>query len=164
MILDGPVASGAVLRPTVRVLLLDDADRLLLFRFDALDGPIWCTAGGGIDPGESAERAALRELAEETGRAGVELGQEVWHRRVVLPTPDGLLDLRERWFLCRVPAFAVDTAGFTPEERRMVGAHRWWTAAELAVSTERFAPRDLAHLLAGLLRDGPPPVPVEVGS
>ena len=31
------------------------------------DVPIWVLPGGGIDPGESTEAAALRELQEETG-------------------------------------------------------------------------------------------------
>ncbi|HEV7209048.1 MAG TPA: NUDIX hydrolase, partial [Mycobacteriales bacterium] len=62
MPLDGPVTPGHTLRPTVRVLLLDEADRLLLFRMQALDGPIWCPAGGGVEPDETARQAAAREL------------------------------------------------------------------------------------------------------
>jgi hypothetical protein len=44
-----------------------------------------------------------------------------------------------------------------------VTAIRWWTIDELERSEERFAPRRLAELLRTLLRDGPPPEPVDVG-
>ena len=41
--------------------------------------------------------------------------------------------------------------------------HRWWTLAELERATEDLAPRRLAELVGRLLRDGPPPEPVDVG-
>jgi dATP pyrophosphohydrolase len=46
----------------------DEATRVLLLR--RTGGPIegeWCQVAGGIEPGEVAWRAALRELKEETG-------------------------------------------------------------------------------------------------
>ena len=45
---------------------------------------MWHTPGGGIDPGESPQHAACRELAEEVGLALAEpnaLGPVVWTRR-----------------------------------------------------------------------------------
>jgi 8-oxo-dGTP diphosphatase len=48
----------------------DEAQRLLLTRFVTPGHPdsgMWTMPGGGIDWGESAEAAAHRELAEETG-------------------------------------------------------------------------------------------------
>jgi 8-oxo-dGTP pyrophosphatase MutT (NUDIX family) len=145
------------------VLLLDEADRLLLFRMQALDGPIWCPAGGGVEPDETARQAAARELAEETGLIGVDVGAEVWHRRIDLRVAEGLLDMRERWFVCRVPAFTVQTGGFTAEEQTLITSWRWWSVDELAATTERLVPRALATLLATLLRDGPPDQPYDVG-
>ncbi|MCC7267714.1 MAG: NUDIX domain-containing protein [Caulobacteraceae bacterium] len=54
-------------RPTVRVLLLDPEDRLLLFRgrlpAQPDSAPFWFTCGGGIEPGETVEDAALREIS-----------------------------------------------------------------------------------------------------
>jgi len=66
-------------RPSARVLLLDEADRLLLFssRDESAGITRWYAVGGGVRPGESHEQAALRELREETGLTGVALGPEV---------------------------------------------------------------------------------------
>ena len=59
------MANGAAPRRAVRVLLLDEADRVLLVRFHDGERSWWCTPGGGIEPGESAVEAARRELHEE---------------------------------------------------------------------------------------------------
>ena len=64
------------IRPTARVLLLDDQDRVLLFCGQDATNPsmrFWFPAGGGIEPGETAEEAARREVLEETGFADLVL-------------------------------------------------------------------------------------------
>ena len=56
------------IRRAARLLVIDEHDRLLLFRFTFGNRrPFWATAGGECDPGESFEAAARRELLEETG-------------------------------------------------------------------------------------------------
>ena len=52
-------------RPAARVLLLDAKDRCLLFSWKPPN--VWITPGGGLEPGDTYEQAALRELLEETG-------------------------------------------------------------------------------------------------
>ena len=57
-------------RPCVGILLAAAAGRVLLGRrIDRAEGegPAWQMPQGGIDGGETAAQAALRELAEETG-------------------------------------------------------------------------------------------------
>ena len=69
-------------RPSARLLLFDEAGWVLLFRYalhlGKLDGPsYWSTPGGAVEPGESFEAAARRELWEETGIRVEEVGTHV---------------------------------------------------------------------------------------
>ena len=56
------------LRPAARLIVLDPEGRALMFRYDVPGrDPFWVTAGGEVEPGETFEDAARRELLEETG-------------------------------------------------------------------------------------------------
>ena len=75
--------SDWVLRRTAaRVVLLDRDGHVLLLQAadpaDASKGHWWEIPGGGMDPGESSEAAARRELYEETGITEAEIGPCVW--------------------------------------------------------------------------------------
>ena len=153
------------LRQAARAVVLDPADRILLVRFEFPSRTVWATPGGGLDPGETHEHAILRELEEEVGLVGFEVGPWIWTREHVVPFESGLWDGQvERYTLVRTHAFEPAPT-FTPEElaAEFVTAVRWWTQAELARSNELFAPRRLPELVAALLRDGPPGEPVDVG-
>ncbi|MBP2472225.1 8-oxo-dGTP pyrophosphatase MutT (NUDIX family) [Crossiella equi] len=51
----------------VGVVVERDGRLLLGHRVKAGESPTWSLAGGKVDPGESFEQAAVRELREETG-------------------------------------------------------------------------------------------------
>jgi 8-oxo-dGTP diphosphatase len=54
-----------IVRPGAYVWIVE-AGRVLLVHYEAPDGP-WSLVGGGIEAGETAEVAAVREALEETG-------------------------------------------------------------------------------------------------
>jgi 8-oxo-dGTP pyrophosphatase MutT (NUDIX family) len=142
-----------VIRRAVRVLLVDPDERVLLFSaVDPADGGrFWFPAGGGVEAGEDAVAAAVREVREETGHVLDALGPEVWQRRHVFTWRGTEIDQRERWFLTRVPAFAPDGTAMTATERDELSPARWWTLADLEATTDRLVPGDLAARLRELM-------------
>jgi 8-oxo-dGTP diphosphatase len=155
-----------VVREGVRALVLDPDDRVLLVRFVNPESgeEFWATPGGGIDPGEDLDSALRRELREETGLEGVELGPVVWTRRHVFPWAGKTLDQSERIAVVRVAAFEPKPV-LTEDQLIDEGVHelRWWTLGELTMSGANFAPRRIVRFLRQLLEEGPPPTPIDVG-
>ncbi|HEX8302848.1 NUDIX hydrolase [Sphingomonas sp.] len=135
-------------RPAARILLLDDAGRVLLFRFALAGRPaFWATPGGAVDPGESFEQAARRELFEETGLE-LECGPEVARRLVEFVTlEDVAVTADERYFLVRAGTSDIDTARHTELERRVMQEWRWFERGEIAEWPETIFPENLAQML-----------------
>jgi TDG/mug DNA glycosylase family protein len=161
--------SKPVVRPAVRAVLLDDADRIFLHRFVAPDDPgVWMTPGGAIEPGEAEEHAVQRELSEELRLSDVDLGPWIWRRSHVWhwSARKTIFDTRERFAVVRdvdpaaLRPTAHDSLLFGPDA---IEEYRWWTVEEIAASDEAFAPRRLARFLRELLEYGPPAEPVDVG-
>ncbi|MES2097431.1 MAG: NUDIX domain-containing protein [Pseudomonadota bacterium] len=140
-------------RPAARILLVNEDGHLLLFRFTPEDGraPFWCTPGGAVDPGESYEEAARRELYEETGIIA-EPGPEVLQRTVDFLTIERVeVTADERYFLVRTAAREIDNGGHTELEQRVMQQWRWFSLADLAVHDESVFPEDLAEILSQVL-------------
>jgi ADP-ribose pyrophosphatase YjhB (NUDIX family) len=149
-------------RPSARLLIVDPEGRVLLFRFAFRHGPLagrvfWATPGGAIEPGESFEDGARRELAEETGLAIAHPGPQIARRQFAMRAPEGdpvMAD--ERYFLVRVDPFVLADAGWTDLERQVMTDHRWWTPEAIATADEQIYPEDLVEMLAGALAaEGP---------
>ncbi|WP_083734067.1 NUDIX hydrolase [Sphingopyxis sp. KK2] len=134
-------------RPAARLLVTDPAGRLLLFRFTPADrAPFWCTPGGAVDPGETFEEAARRELREETG-IDADPGPVVAVRHVRFVTLKGVdVDAEERYFEIGVERAEIDTGGHTDLERRVMLDHRWWTPDELQAQDEVWFPDNLVDI------------------
>jgi TDG/mug DNA glycosylase family protein len=157
-------STGLPLRPAVRVLVVDPADRVLLVEFRWPDKTVWAPPGGGIEPGETPEQAIVRELAEECGLRDFELGPCIWTRDHWFAEIAGWGGQSERISLLRTEAF--EPAPEWSEEQLAaegIRAQRWWTPEELEAPGTIFAPPRLPELLRDLLENGPPPEPVDVG-
>jgi 8-oxo-dGTP pyrophosphatase MutT (NUDIX family) len=146
----------AIPRRASRVLVVDEAGRILLLHgFDpARPGHgYWFTVGGGLDPGETAVQGAARELFEETGLriCPQALGEPVWFEVAEFPFDGRWYRQEQQFFLLRVPAWEIDTAGFDEVERASVDGHRWWTLDELATTDERYYPSGLPGLVHTLV-------------
>lgn len=89
---------------TASAIVLDDDGEVLLHRHKRLG--IWLQPGGHVDPGETCERAALREVAEETGLAATLDDRHAPLHVDVHDGPRGHLHLDVRWLL-HVPAGSV---------------------------------------------------------
>jgi 8-oxo-dGTP pyrophosphatase MutT (NUDIX family) len=151
-------------RRAVRVVLIDPADRVLLMRFLVPDEPaFWVTIGGGIDPGESPEQAALREVREEVGLTDLILGPLIWTRRESFRFLDEDVDQSEQIFMARVADFDPVAHQHSVIEAKYVTDMRWWSLAELETADEQVYPRRLAEFYARLLAEGPPASPIDVG-
>ncbi|MDG4823586.1 NUDIX domain-containing protein [Asanoa sp. WMMD1127] len=143
-------------RRAARVLLVDDAERVLLFHGidpGRPDHTYWFTPGGGLAPDEPAASGAARELEEETGlvRAPADLGQPVFQETTQFPFDNVWYRQEQEFYLLRVPTWVVDTAGFDQIERDSITDHRWWSIDELERTKERYYPDELAAVLRRVL-------------
>lgn len=158
---------------SARALLIDPHDRVLMMRLagsrivladsgTATRPTFWVTPGGSLDPGESFEDALRRELWEETGLRLAEPGRWIWTgEKEVTRNGERMLTVA-RVYAQRIAAFEPTPPQLTAEEHDSFRGFRWWSAEEIAASTDRFVPRHLARLLTALLRDGWPADPIAI--
>jgi 8-oxo-dGTP pyrophosphatase MutT (NUDIX family) len=161
------LSESNLIRLAARVLLLDSANRIFLMFFaPGQDGAgVWITPGGGLEPGETFEQAAARELWEEVGLRDFELGPCVWLRTHTLDYTDRQMEQQERFYVVRVDAHDPGLHINSDEwERDRITSQRWWTLDEiLAASDQHFGPRDLAALLAPIVEGTYPDEPLSLG-
>ena len=138
-------------RPAARILLMDQAGRVLLFRFVAADRPpFWATPGGAVDPGERYTEAARRELVEETG-IHADPGPEIFQRLVEFVTLEGVpVTADERYFLIRTDTAEIDTTRHTELEQRVMQHWQWFDREAITAHHELIYPEDLAEILGSL--------------
>ncbi|MGB8649027.1 MAG: NAD(+) diphosphatase [Mycobacteriales bacterium] len=122
--------------PAVIVLVSDGADRCLLGRQAVWPAGRYSTLAGFVEPGESAEQAVVREVAEETGvvvRDVVYQGSQPW------PFPSSLM----------LGFVAVCDGDAVPEPRDgELEDARWFTRAELRSGRPLLPPDvSIAHRL-----------------
>lgn len=145
-------------RDAVRVVLIDEGGRILLFHAVTPDaGPAgwWDLPGGGIDEGESYLEAAVREVREETGLIldPALVSPPTWRRDSTWTSRGQRRLQHEVVVTAPVPGHQppVSADGRTEYELQVYVAARWWELAEIRASRERFYPGRLPELLPGFL-------------
>jgi 8-oxo-dGTP diphosphatase len=156
-------------RPTVGLIVLDDTQRVLLFKVqDAVAIDIarpdltiwWGPPGGGLEGAETYEEAGLRELWEETGLRVAQLGPWVATYERTIRFPDEVVLFHIRYFSVAVPASEVDITNLLEDERAIYRDHRWWTIKQIEQSDESFLPPGLPELLRTIILGKFPAQPI----
>jgi TDG/mug DNA glycosylase family protein len=132
-------ASGQPQRRSVRAAVVDERRRVLLLRYGDEYGDWWVTPGGGREQGEDDEQTLRRELEEEIGLVGFELGPVLWDNDGWTLDEPGFGGFRSRVYLVRVEAFE-------PPHLTEAQEVRWFSPAELAEVSTR--PLNLAERLS----------------
>lgn len=146
-------------RPAARIVVLDAGNRvLLLHAMDPEGNRFWLMPGGGLDPGETFEEAARRELLEETG-IDTPIGPWVWARHHQYLWNRKPHNQYERYFVAR-----TEQAWIRPlaPDGYIVG-YRWWTVEAVRTSSEQFVPQRLPELVAELIEGRYPDPPIDCG-
>ena len=151
-------------RNAARAVLVDREDDVLLLCGRDPSVPsaplFWFTPGGGIEPGESAEDAARREVHEEVGAQLGPLGPVVWHRTAEFVFDGAAYRQQEVFYVVEVDRFQPRPLRPTQLEVRSGMRGAWWPLAELARTTVPVHPARLAALLADWRSHGPPAQPL----
>jgi 8-oxo-dGTP pyrophosphatase MutT (NUDIX family) len=153
-------------RTAVRIILIDPDDRVLLFGArDPDDGRVvWVMPGGGIEPGETLEETAHRELLEETGIEVERLQGPVWTREHEFTWDGRAIRYRERFMVGRISEHReVERGGMGAEELRYHVGVRWMSLDQIRASSDLIAPRRLGELLPPILAGDLPREPIETG-
>jgi 8-oxo-dGTP pyrophosphatase MutT (NUDIX family) len=150
--------SDWVLRRTAaRVVVLDrDGHVLLIQARDPADG---------MDPGETSEAAARRELYEETGITSAEIGPCVWTQHARFRFAGWKFDQHEHVHVAwtdRIDLSTVRPGGLEAFEAMAFGEHRWWGLDDLLASDDPVLPRRLREFLPDLVAGKLPGTPLDI--
>src|SRR5439155_23405110 len=107
-----------VLRPAVRLILFDNANRLLLVRFEDSSRQVswWAAPGGGLKPGENYEEALKREVFEKAGHTLLNPGSWIWTREKVIELEGHRFRHKERSYPTRTNDLEPVSKGLKPFE------------------------------------------------
>lgn len=152
---------GLPSRDAARVILLNERQEVLLVRghdFGAPERSWWFTVGGGLQPGEDARQAAVRECWEEAQIClrAADLVGPVIERDSIFYFFDRQRRQRELFFLAHSSSDKLSDDSWTPSEREVLDEMKWMTVEELITrsETERIYPKCLPALVGHWVKQG----------
>lgn len=162
-----------VIRKSVRVLLLNPEDKLLLMCIEGFDiatsdgkrnDRFWCTIGGGIETTETLKDAALREIYEETGISAQEvaLGPIVWYGEVDLMLKGELTRLHETFIVAKTKKDNVQLHQPTNDEKAVVKKLAWFSLEDIKSCEDVIFPVLLLQYLPDIILNNYPEQPIEI--
>jgi 8-oxo-dGTP pyrophosphatase MutT (NUDIX family) len=155
-------------RQAARVIVFEPAGRFLMLRASdpvvADQGHWWEIPGGGIDPGETSEDAARRELREEAGITDAEIGPCVFTQHARFTFAGMRFDQHERIHLawCSIRTTDWDPHGLESLEVLAFEGQHWWSLDDLVGTGDRVLPVRLQQALPDLMAGPLPSSPVDI--
>lgn len=127
----------------VRVIVLDDSERMLLVRQHHEDRDIWMVPGGGILGDENAVSAAVREVKEETG-VDIEVDSLLWHVEEVSDRGQRFVNFFLAHVIGPVSRPSLGTDPELPEEKQVLREVRFMSREDMS-KLEVFYPEYLKN-------------------
>ena len=158
--------SFAFRRPAARCVVLDTTGRIFLIEaedpIDPNKSPWLEIPGGGMGWGEDSGDAALRELHEETGLVGVEMGPCVWVQQTRYTFAGYNFESDDRIHVAWCDGGSYDPQGLEALEAAAFLGARWWTLDELAASSVPTVPVRLMEFLPSIVAGEFPAAPIDI--
>jgi mutator protein MutT len=149
-------AATSSIRQVGRVLIRNHSGEVFLLRGRDPGEPdrpaFWFTPGGKIDPGETAQEAAARELQEEVGIAvePAALGEVIGTEDVTYRFNGVSYRQSGVFFALRHENPCLHAEGLTAIEAETIDMGRWWSLAQILASEETIYPAHIAEILESL--------------
>jgi 8-oxo-dGTP pyrophosphatase MutT (NUDIX family) len=141
------------IRRAVRAIVITEEREVLLMRTRATYRPAyWFTPGGGIEPGESDEVCLRRELQEELGLAGFELGPLLIRRSFTMDKHPRYSEQHDNIYVIHHPRFEPFMSD--AREARTIDRLHFWPLHELKATRELIFPDTLSHYIHRYLDHG----------
>jgi mutator protein MutT len=144
------------IRQVGRVLIRNHAGEVFLLRGKDPGEPdrpaFWFTPGGKIDPGETAQEAAARELHEEVGILidPTALGEVIGTEDVTYRFNGVSYRQTGVFFALTHESPRLQAEGLNALEAQTIDTGRWWSLAEIQVTDETIYPAHLGEMLGKL--------------
>lgn len=160
-------------RNAVKVVLLNDADELLLMCMDdptitsigeESRGPFWTLIGGEIESNETIRDAAEREVFEETGlgKEDIEFGPIVWFGELDLTLYGKPTHIRQDFIVARTKRKEISLVNLTSYEKEVVKRVSWFSLDRIINSGEVVHPVVLPNYLPDIIAGKYPEEPLEI--